>query len=239
MTDLTPDEIRNYGSRALRGIASEPEIAALVSMSRRTHDAEQRAERAESLVGELLPYTHSDGRTPADLKIRAREVLATPAEGEAPAQDDSTDGKKEGYLNLARQIIDQRGGDNRKQPEDALAALDQLCKDYDVADDDEYYFIRRHLTTQTPCPHVRTSDGGTSYCTLAEEAIAQTAAELREYQRATIRRDDSVPEWADVWHKSHEGSCWWENPGRRERTPASDLRPDDPGPITLPIVDVD
>ena len=56
--------------------------------------------------------------------------------------------------------------------EDALAAFDQLCKDYDVADDDEYYFIRRHLTTQTPCPHVRTSAEGTSYCTLAEAGSA-------------------------------------------------------------------
>ena len=75
--------------------------------------------------------------------------------------------------------------------------------------------------------------------TALEEALAQTTAELREYQCNTIRRDESVPEWADVWHKSHEGSCWWENPGRRERTPAADLRPDDPGPVTLPIVDVD
>lgn len=48
MSELTPDEIRNYGSRALRGITSEPEISALVRMALRTHDAEQRAERAEA-----------------------------------------------------------------------------------------------------------------------------------------------------------------------------------------------
>ena len=68
-------------------------------------------------------------------------------------------------------------GIGSQQPEDAmaadaLAAFDRLCNDYDVADDDEYYFIRRQLTTETPCPHARTSDGGTSYCTLAETGSA-------------------------------------------------------------------
>ena len=72
--------------------------------------------------------------------------------------------------------------------------------------------------------------------TSLEEALAQTKAELREYQRNTIKRDESVPEWADVWYKLHK-TCWWESHGHKD--PAPDLRPDEPGPITLPIVDVD
>ena len=58
---------------------------------------------------------------------------------------------------------------------------------------------------------------------------------LAAYERATIVRDESVPEWADVWHKLRK-TCWWDSHGRTE--PAPDFRPDDPGPITLPIVDV-
>ena len=69
-----------------------------------------------------------------------------------------------------------------------------------------------------------------------EEALAQTKAELREYRRATIKRDESVPEWADVWYKLRK-TCWWDSRGRTE--PAPDFRPNDPGPITLPIVDVE
>ena len=91
--------------------------------------------------------------------------------------------------------------------------------------------------------------------TALEEALAQTAAELREYQRNTIRRDESVPHDAIAWHKADEFCHWihcgpirWEiaEPGQVQPAPAPivdtsearDLRPDDPGPITLPIVDV-
>ena len=186
MTDLTPDEIRNYGSRALRGIASEPEIAALVSMSRRTHDAEQRAEQAEAdnrRLREALNDHHQHAKTHGQnegmgylnswLDIKTREALATPPEGGPPLYASEAEAATWELKNAT---------DAPQQPDDAmtadaLAAFDQLCKDYDVADDDEYYFIRRHLAGETPCPHVRTSDGGTSYCTLAEPGSADRLAE--------------------------------------------------------------
>ena len=114
MSDLTPDEIRNYGSRALRGIASEPEIAALVSMSRRTHDAEQRAERTEGLarywkhwaenyagqndrMREALRYLHSFPNAPA-AHANAAKIIPSDAEFDRMARakdaaDEPTDGR--------------------------------------------------------------------------------------------------------------------------------------------------
>ena len=61
---------------------------------------------------------------------------------------------------------------------------------------------------------------------------------LASYERATIVRDESVPEWASKWQKVDNGLCYWVGAGLIT-APAPDLRPDDPGPITLPIVDVD
>ena len=78
--------------------------------------------------------------------------------------------------------------------------------------------------------------------TALEETLAQTAAELREYQRNTIRRDDSVPEWAWWWTKTLDTGPLWcgQDQGHGGlAAPAPDLRPEDAGPITLPIVDVE
>ena len=79
--------------------------------------------------------------------------------------------------------------------------------------------------------------------TALEEDLAQTAAELREYQRNTIVRDESMPDWAWWWGKALDTGPLWcgqdQEDGGIVSAPAPDLRPDDPGPITLPIVDVD
>ena len=85
-----------------------------------------------------------------------------------------------------------------------------------------------------------------------EEALAQTAAELREYRRATIQRDESVPGWAFAWRKDSRVARWIgearslgvtrianPDPLAPAYATAPDLRPDEPGPITLPIVDVE
>ena len=77
--------------------------------------------------------------------------------------------------------------------------------------------------------------------TALEETLAQTAAELREYRRATIKRDESVPEWAWWWTKDLDTGPLWAGfvHCKHNAAKAPDLRPDDPGPITLPIVDVE
>ena len=173
---------------------------AAYDMALRTHDAEQRAERAESLVAELLPYTHSDGRTPADLKIRAREVLATPREGEQ--RPPGTDANERFFRNNCG---------NRQQPEDALsedalAAFDRLLVTQWIigrnADGSpkiperakpDVEMVRRHLAGGTPCPHVRTSDGGTSYCTLAEEGSAVPEEVRRLPERWRANRAEDLP----------------------------------------------
>ena len=73
--------------------------------------------------------------------------------------------------------------------------------------------------------------------TALEEALAQTAAELREYRRNTIVRDESVPERAVRWSKSQSGFCAFYPAISVAFEEAPDFRPDQPGPITLPIVD--
>ena len=83
----------------------------------------------------------------------------------------------------ARELMRQR---ETIQPGDALAAweawliVDEAAhKGMADAREDERAevaaasdIVRRHLTANQPCPHVRTSGGGTSYCTLAESASA-------------------------------------------------------------------
>lgn len=75
--------------------------------------------------------------------------------------------------------------------------------------------------------------------TALEEALAQTKAELREYQRNTIVRDESMPGWAVRWSKSQSGFCAFYPAISVAFEEAPDFRPDEPGPITLPIVDVE
>ena len=240
MTELTREQIERVRVLAKDHTGAEytlfsVSVRALCDMALRTHDAEQRAERAESLVAELLPYTHSDGRTPADLKIRAREALATPPEGgtcnechgtgEVCAGGNPADSGTwhpcpacDGY------------GTGSQQPEDALSYFDEVMADFHeltgidpnanpkvrgvrhaltvsavpegwkwqtsrdmtdeyitsliapdgttvyVGEDDKAIAWLESLlstaSTKAPCPHVRTSDGGTSYCTLAESGSA-------------------------------------------------------------------
>ena len=67
---------------------------------------------------------------------------------------------------------------------------------------------------------------------------------IENYQHATILRTESVPKWAWWWTKTLDTGPFWvgfdpvDDTELKDR-PAFDFRPDHPGPITLPIVDVE
>ena len=76
--------------------------------------------------------------------------------------------------------------------------------------------------------------------------IDRLRTRLAAYERNTIVRDGSVPEWAWWWTKDLDAGplwCGWTKDADGEEclsgVVAPDLRPNEPGPITLPIVDVE
>ena len=188
MSDMTPEEI-DAQARHWHRVALQ---------------LKERAEKAEAdnkclrnslgLVADLQCVLREGGCDEGDLEelesalqqatAIADETLATPPEGdprfpeEAPCdaehkhqwQDDSPSQQPEDST-----------------PEDALAAFDEVMADFrELTDIDpnanpKVRQVRQALTASAPCPHVRTSDGGTSYCTLAEAGSAvPSVPEIKE-----------------------------------------------------------
>ena len=179
--------------------------------------AELRADKARlrSKLREIRYHANAGHQDrPQWMRIRmmgdlAEEALGTPPEG------DINDMELPGMW----QSSDFSGGwADTQQPEDALAALNRIALIvYDEESpeptfmgdmvDEEFDIVRRHLIAETPCPHVRTSDGGTSYCTLAEEGSAvpyvpEQIRRLPDHLEAMSRKHgrNMMPQEANAFH---------------------------------------